>query len=324
MNGLVRRVALAVAWVAVAAVIALGAAGLVAAMAHQPGTASRPELTWTADQAAGRALEAARTELDALTEDVRDLGVLGRGALAALVGSDAATLAQAVTEGQALAGAIDARTTAIREALALVPGTGPDETIRLSPAVLERRDVLRDALDATQGLSAGWARLAAGALTATRVSTLLTDHDAVAGEAAEIGRSGAYAEALVRLEDAEAMIVEARTLRDGLANTVDVSTLTQWLDRNAEYDAAIRTLYEALVASDGRVTDEVRAAFAAERTARNNLPTDTRGLVVILSEIARGGLNQAVIGIEQARGDLEAALGRLAEPTPGTEASPAP
>lgn len=324
MNGLVRRVALAVAWLAIAALISLGAAGLVAAMAHQPGTASRPELTWTADRAIEPGLDAAEAELATLTEEVRDLGVLGRGALAALVGRDAATLAQTVAEGQTLAAAIDARTVAIRESLAVLPGTGPDEAIRLSPTVLERRDILLGALDATQGLSAGWSRLASGALTATRVSTLLTDHDTVTGEAAEIGRSGAYAEALVRLEDADAMIIEARTLRDGLANTVDVSTLTQWLDRNAEYDAAIRTLYEALVATEGRVTDEVRAAFAAERTARNNLPPDTRGLVVILSEIARGGLNQAVIGIEQARGDLEAALGRLAEPAPGTEASPAP
>ena len=42
---------------------------------------------------------------------------------------------------------------------------------------------------------------------------------------------------------------------------VDVSTLTDWLDLNAAYDAALRHLYQALVDSKGRVTDEVRAAF---------------------------------------------------------------
>ena len=35
---------------------------------------------------------------------------------------------------------------------------------------------------------------------------------------------------------------------------------------------------------------------------------DLRALVVILSEIGRGGLNQAVITIEQARGELDSAI----------------
>ena len=58
------------------------------------------------------------------------------------------------------------------------------------------------------------------------------------------------------------------------------------------------------------MTDRVRDAFAAEQAARAQLPSDTRGLVVIMSDIARGGLNQAVIAIEEARGALSAALDR--------------
>jgi hypothetical protein len=38
------------------------------------------------------------------------------------------------------------------------------------------------------------------------------------------------------------------------------------------------------------------------------LPGDTRGLVVIMVDIAQGGLNQAVISIEEARGSLAGAL----------------
>jgi hypothetical protein len=48
--------------------------------------------------------------------------------------------------------------------------------------------------------------------------------------------------------------------------------------------------------------------------------------VIILAEIGRGGLNQAVIGIEEARGQLQAAVDRLtaqAEPS-GDLTSPAP
>jgi hypothetical protein len=56
------------------------------------------------------------------------------------------------------------------------------------------------------------------------------------------------------------------------------------------------------------VTGAVRKAFAAEKAARERLPGDTRGLVVIMAEIGRGGMNQAVISIEEARGELDAAL----------------
>ena len=87
-----------------------------------------------------------------------------------------------------------------------------------------------------------------------------------------------------------------------------MSTLITWLDRNAEYDAALRGLYQSLVDAKGRVTDDVRAAFAAEKEARARLPEDARGLVVIMAEVAQGGLNQAVISIEEARGSLSAAL----------------
>ena len=67
----------------------------------------------------------------------------------------------------------------------------------------------------------------------------------------------------------------------------------------------------------GRVTDDVRAAFAAEKEARARLPEDMRGLIVIMAEVAQGGLNQAVISIEEARGSLSAALDVQADPRAG-------
>ena len=85
-------------------------------------------------------------------------------------------------------------------------------------------------------------------------------------------------------------------------------TLDIWLDLNADYDAALRTLYQAILDSGGSVTPAVRAAYDAEASARERLPSDTKGLVIILGEIGRGGLNQAVIAIEEARSELDAAL----------------
>jgi hypothetical protein len=170
---------------------------------------------------------------------------------------------------------------------------------------------------------------------------MLTDHDTNTAAAAADGRAGNYASALKKLDTSDSQITEARTLRDSLASSVDVSTLTTWLDLNASYDKALRDLYQALVDSGGKVTDKVRKAFDAEKAAFAALPADTKGLVIILAEIGRGGLNQAVITIEEARGDLEAAVGLLtaapggnplddnpveggSSPSPSPEESPSP
>ena len=87
-----------------------------------------------------------------------------------------------------------------------------------------------------------------------------------------------------------------------------MTVLDEWLDRNADYDVALRALYAALDGVGGRVTDEVRDAVVAEQAAKERLPPDWRGLVVIMSEIGRGWMNGAVIAIEEARGALAEAL----------------
>jgi hypothetical protein len=97
-------------------------------------------------------------------------------------------------------------------------------------------------------------------------------------------------------------------MRAQLANTVDVSTLIEWIRRNRNYEEALRALYRVVDEAGGRQTAAVREAIADERSARKELPPDARGLVVIMAEIGRGGLNGAVITIEEARGRLADAL----------------
>jgi hypothetical protein len=237
------------------------------------------------------------------------------------------SLQAAVTEGQTLATSIDDRSAGIREQLALLPGSGPTEELVLSPETRARRDLLLKAADTTSGLDALWLRLGAGSLTATRLTKLLVDHDTVAGGAAALGRKAQYVAGLAELTKADKIIADARALRDALANTVDVSTLTQWLDRNAEYDTALRHLFQSLVDSKLKINAEVRQAFIDERRAHDLLPANTSGLVIILAEIGRGGLNQAVIGIEEARGQLQAVVDQLTSPPDQPNAgaaSPAP
>jgi hypothetical protein len=311
MKGQVRRVVLAAGWIVVAALVSLGAAGIVGALAHIPGTAARAELTYPGDKAIEPGLKAAEASLQALAGDVRHLSDLGRQALTSLVTGDIEALSTAVSDGQVLTLQIDTQSKQLREELGKLPGIGEGDELILSAESRDRQAQALRALDATDPLADSWSSLAVGSVAAAQVTTLLTDHDKVTSEAAALGRAAKYADALARLAESDRLIAESRTLRDKLASTVDVSTLTQWLDLNAEYDVALRRLYQAVLDAKGKVTAEVRAAFDAEAAARKRLPANTKAVVIILAEIGRGGLNQAVIGIEEARGKLDAAIGVL-------------
>ena len=154
-------------------------------------------------------------------------------------------------------------------------------------------------------------------------STKVDLQDTEAAAAAREGSAARYAAALTHIDKADAAIDEAKTLRDRLRNAADVQTLDRWLERNETWNLALRELYRGLEASGGKVTDEVRAAFTKERAAFARLPSDTKPLVIIMSDVAQGGLNQAVIAIEEARGSLEEALTPL-EPEGGDDQSGGP
>jgi hypothetical protein len=304
-----RTFGLAAAWTVVALLISAGAAGLVVGMDHIPGTAARAELTSDADATADEALDNAEAQLADLTEDVQELGVLARGALASLSGQDLETVEQAVDEGALLVAGISDRSRAIRAELLEIPGIGGAAAeLTTSAEVRARHAGMLDALEVTEGLDDAWVDLTTGSLAAARLSRLLADHDRIMGEAVLEGRAGNYEPAISKIDEAAALLNEADTMRAQLANTVDVSTLIEWIRRNRNYEEALRALYTAVDEAGGRQTEAVREAIANERSARKELPPDARGLVVIMAEIGRGGLNGAVITIEEARGRLADAV----------------
>jgi hypothetical protein len=322
MTGL-RKVGLAAAWVGLALLISAGAAGLAVGMDHVPGTAARAELTSSADDAATTQLNQAQVQLAALADDVDELGVHARAALASLAGQDLETVQTSVDEGAVLVAGIRDRARQIQAELQDVPGvTGPDSLLTTSAAVRDRHAAMLEALDVTEGLDDAWVNLTTGSLAAARLSRLLADHDRIMGDAVLVGRGGGYDEAIAKIDDAAAVLAEADTMRAQLANTVDVSTLVEWIRRNGAYEKALRDLYKAVDASGGTQTAKVRDAMDAERKARRDLPQDARGLVVIMAEIGRGGLNGAVITIEEARGRLASAVEDLAAPSPSVAPAP--
>ena len=304
-----RRFAAALAWLALVVAIALGAAGLVSATDHAPGTPARPELTWARDREVTAVLDGTSVRLAALADEVAALGVQARGALAALNGTNTDTVEAAIAEGDRVLDRVLSQATALHLELARIPYLARSDTgLLVSGRVVARHAALAAALDGTAGLQDAWVRLTTGSVAAIRLSTLLSQHDTQVTDAAALGRAARYEDAIATIDEADATIEAARRLRNQLANTIDVTVLDAWLDRNATYDVALRGLYVAYARVGNRVTDELREAIAAEKAARENLPPDTRGLVVIMAEISRGGMSGAVIAIEETRGRLTAAL----------------
>lgn len=309
MTSALRRLIGGLVWLVMIVVIAMGAAGIVTGMDRTPGTAARADLTAAGDAEVTPLLDAARDDLTGLADQVEALGTQARGALAALNSSDGTLGQTAIAEGDRLVADVVVRTAALRRELAAVPYVGtPEAGLTVSDRVVARHAALVAALDATDGLDVAWARLTVGSVAATRMSALLAEHDRLVGLAAGRGRLAKYTDAIKLLDQAEARIGDARVLRDQLVATVEVSVLDQWLDRDAAYDVALRNLYKAIAKVGKKVTAATRAAVKAEAQARARLPADGRGLVVIMADIGRGGMNGAVIAIEEARAKLADAL----------------
>ena len=313
-----RRSLATLGWLVAAVVIALGSAGIAGGLDHPPASGARPELTYGADRLVAPLLDASTADLRALSDQVDVLAGEGRQALSALVSGDTSGLKAAIGAGEAQVGTIATAARALRARLAALPAIDAAAAARFGPSTLERYATLIAALPAVDTLGDEWTRLAAGSVPAAELTTYLAAHDRIAGQAVQLGAAGRYADAIRTLARATAELAAARIVRDQLATRIDTSTLDTWIDRNATYDTAATDLWAAIVASPTRVTPAARAAAAREEAARALLPTNTSALVVILGDVAQGGLNQAVIAIEDARGRLLDALAAAA-----AQASPA-
>jgi hypothetical protein len=316
---LTRNAVAFVIWLAAAVAIALGAAGIVAGMDSPAADGSdRTGRTRHGDAVVDASLDEIEAQMRHLSVAIASLNDQARVILASLASNEFEPADAATAVGAGLVADIEGRAERIQDALDAVPIVGtPAAEYELTPATGDRYSSYLGGLASTRGIADAWTRLTVASLSASRMSDLLAAHDAAVVAAAAEGRKAAYARALRHLDDADAAIADARTLRDRLAATVDVATIDEWLDRSSAYDVALRALYVAVQRADGRVTDAVREAMRKEEAAKARLPPDTRSLVLIMSDIGRGGMNASAIEIEQAHADLEEALAPpLAAPSP--------
>jgi hypothetical protein len=296
------------AWIALAFVLSLGGAGLVGELTHPPGGLAREELTYTGDRALAVRLDDASARLRDIAVDVDKMALAAKAALGAVSGADSEALRKNLENGGASAVLIASATNDLRDALAGLPGDGPDATVQFSNATLVRRAAILAARDAASGLAEQWAQVTGRSVDAARVTLLLQTHDSTVFAATKSGVKAFYGDALARLQTAAGTLTEISALRAQLVVGGQVTILDEWIARHTRYDQALVTLYTALRASKGKTNLAVQAAYREEKLARDQLPPDARSIVVIVAEIARGGLNQAVLAIEDARGRIDQAL----------------
>jgi len=295
-------------WTLVAVVLATAGAGLAGKLWHPAGGPARAELTWVGDEALSGALASTEPEVLAVADLVDKLGDEARTALASAAASDPALLQASLGRGTALVDSIDASVATLEGALRALPGDEPDAPLHYRNELVVRRGALLAAVEAAAGLSDHWSAVRARSDDVAELLRLISDHDERVLAAAAEGREARYRNAITILGEARDLLTSISQMRAKLVTGTDPTVLDEWVDRNATYNEALTALYEALRQSRGEVTLEVQAAAREEQNARDQLPSDRRAIVVIVSEIARGGLNQAVLAIEETRGRIDDAL----------------
>src|ERR1035437_2294014 len=297
-------------WLALAAGLAFGSAGLAAAADHTPSSGNRPELTWGADQALSVKLDAAVRDLARLKDDVDSLGQMARNTLSSLAQVNQPDLQTAWDEGWNNVSAIDAGAADLDNRLqcgAWESTLHADLIKQYSPALVDRYRKVCLALASVSPLRDDWQSMVNGSQTAMRVANYIETHDSTAGDALELATQGRFPDALAKLDVASSAIVDANSVATHLAVVTDVSTLTQWLDRTKGMDDALRLLWQTMIDSKGKVTAQVTAALRGVNNAKALLPNSTDVLQEILYEMA-GNLTSDGISIETARGTLADAL----------------
>jgi hypothetical protein len=185
---------------------------------------------------------------------------------------------------------------------------GETAVIEFSNDTLVRRAAILTAIDAASSLADQWRQVAARATEVANLTGLFAQHDAAVLEAAARGRRSDWAEAVAILDQALLTVADVQTLRARLIAGSDGTVLDEWIDRNADHDAALRAVYAALEASGGIVTAEVQERRRDQEKAFARLPPDRRTIVVIVAEVTRNGLTQAVVAIDDAHGRIDEAL----------------
>ncbi len=300
-----------------AVVLAFGGAGLVSQLTHPPGDSRRAELTWTGDQAVAGSLAEVSARLVDVESLVDALADDAKAALIAVSAGDDSGLAAALARGAQRAATIDATLAQLRTTVDGLPGGNPADATSYSSTTLARRATLEAALDAVGTLSGEWARVTARSTDAASLTTAIRNHNTTLASAAASGVKAQYPTAIQLCQQSLAILAQISGMRDEFVQPNQATVLDDWIARQLRYDKALLALYQALKASGGVRNPTVDAAYREETLALAQLPSDNREIIVIIGQVAQGGLDDAVLAIEYARGQIDAAVAQaVGSPAP--------
>jgi len=290
----------------------------VAQLSHPPGDERRAELTWVADQSLGVSLDSITKQLEDVGTQVDSLSADAKDALIAVSSGDGDGLTEALDRGAARASAIDATVAQLRVTLGGLPGASPDDATVYATEVIARRAALDAAVAAVGTLSGQWSSVTARSTDAATLTSAIRTHDATLASAAAAGVKAQYAQAIGLCNKALTVMAEISSMRNEFVQPDQATVLDDWIARHLRLDNALLVLYQALKASGGVRNPTVDAAYREENAALAALPSDNREVVVIISQVAQAGLNDAVVAIEFARGQIDAAIQEaVPSPSPG-------
>jgi hypothetical protein len=304
-----------IAWVMVAAVIALGGAGLVAGASLPPTDAARPELTVRGDARMAPGLAALDTGLTAVDDGLGQLVGTGEQVLVDLTGMTSDTVAAAQISADLQQGddqllALEEQAQALQATYAQLPYDASSDHI--SGRTKGRLAAIRQALDLLAPVTGDWQAVSTHATVTAKLLSLLAQHVTAAGQAvldASVTDAAGHAKtpdlrgALAALDQAEAFLTQAGTIRDQLAPTTDVSTYDQWVSLHRAFEDALRRYLQAhLTTNDVRILTPL---YNAQKAAAARLPSTTAALVAILGDLEATGLTDGVGAIQRVRTSLQ-------------------
>jgi hypothetical protein len=286
-------------WLALAAGLAFGSAGIVAASQHSPETGTRPELTWAGDQDLSARLSDASGDLVKLRGDVDDLFGQARNTLKGLTQLDRDLLRSSWDDGANDLSSIESGAFDLNRRLGCDAWVAsPRETLiqTYSPAVFDRFDAVCGAIGSVASLKDHWEAIFDGSRVAITVIDDIETWDQIAQEARNSAAQGLYQDAMAKLRGAVAAISDATRIAENLAVVTDVSTLKTWLQRIKQVDDALALLW-SIADSEAPVDAQVAAALRAVYDASALLPQSSEqfqaALQVVMYEMASYLLSEA-------------------------------
>ncbi len=304
-----------IAWVMVAAVIALGGAGLVAGASLPPTDAARPELTVRGDARMAPGLASLDAGLTSVDDALGQLVGTGEQVLVDLTGMTSDTVAAAqisadLQEGDGQLLALDEQAQALQATYAQLPYDASSDHI--SGRTKGRLAAIRQALDLLAPVTGDWQAVSTHATVTAKLLSLMAQHVTAAGQAvvdasvtdaAGNPKTPDLKGALAALDQAEAYLTQAGAIRYQLAPTTDVSTYDQWVSLHRAFEDALRRYLQAhLTTNDVRILTPL---YNAQKAAAARLPSTTGALVAILGDLEATGLTDGVGAIQRVRTSLE-------------------